>query len=165
MKPERWIEGEVLVDAPKTHVWDAWTTTEGIRTFFGPDGLVDAVPGGHYEIYFLPGNPPGARGAEGTVILALQPQSLLSFTWNAPPTLPEARLQRTVVIIRLEEVTPQQTRVGLRHLGWGTGGQWDEAFEYFSRAWLQVVLPRLRYRFENGPVNWANPPTPEELNT
>ena len=32
------------------------------------------------------------------------------------------------------------------------------ANEYFQQAWLDVVLPRLRYRFEVGPIEWQNPP-------
>ena len=29
---------------------------------------------------------------------------MLSFDWNAPPSLPEARLQRSFVVVRLEPV-------------------------------------------------------------
>jgi len=36
--------------------------------------------------------------------------------------------------------------------------KWDEAFEYFQIAWAKVVLPRLKYRFEVGPIDWTNPP-------
>ena len=58
----------------------------------------------------------------------------------------------------------ERTEVTLHHDGWGTGGQWDRAFEYFQRAWKEVVLPRLRYRFSVGPVDWKDPPelTPAE---
>jgi len=48
--------------------------------------------------------------------------------------------------------------VALVHDGWGEGGEWDAAFAYFERAWPRVVLPRLRYRFEYGPIDWAHPP-------
>jgi hypothetical protein len=46
----------------------------------------------------------------------------------------------------------------LRHDGWGEGGEWDTAFAYFSRAWTDVVLPRLKHRFEQGPMDWSDPP-------
>ena len=36
--------------------------------------------------------------------MALQPKRMLSFDWNAPPSLPEARLQRSFVVVRLEPV-------------------------------------------------------------
>jgi hypothetical protein len=83
---------------------------------------------------------------------------MLAFTWNAPPHLSEVRGQLTHVLIRLQPLGERRTRVTLVHSGWGEGGQWDEAFQYFERAWAHIVLPRLRYRFSVGPVDWDNPP-------
>jgi len=40
----------------------------------------------------------------------------------------------------------------------GEGGEWDQAFDYFTRDWGEIVLPRLKYRFEDGPIDWENPP-------
>ena len=37
-------------------------------------------------------------------------------------------------------------------------GEWDQSFDYFTRAWGEVVLPRLKYRFEEGPIDWEVPP-------
>jgi hypothetical protein len=46
------------------------------------------------------------------------------------------------------------SRVVLSHGGWGDGGEWDLAFDYFTRAWREIVLPRLARRFAEGPVQW-----------
>jgi hypothetical protein len=62
------------------------------------------------------------------------------------------------VNVRFFELTINKTKVTLRHDGWGTGGQWDEAFEYFQIAWGKVVLPRLKYRFDVGLIDWQNSP-------
>jgi hypothetical protein len=62
------------------------------------------------------------------------------------------------VLIRLQQCGEDRTRITLTHSGWGEGGQWDDAFEYFERAWGHTVLSRLRYRFSVGPVDWSNPP-------
>jgi uncharacterized protein YndB with AHSA1/START domain len=156
--PERAIRGEVVVPAPVAEVWEAWTTPEGAQSFFAPRCNVDLRPGGAYEMFFVPDAEPGSRGGEGNVVLAVQPPRMLSFTWNAPPSLPGVREQRTHVVIRLAGTGAGETRVTLWHDGWGDGGQWDRAFEYFTRAWNGVVLPRLRYRFEHGPVDWRDPP-------
>lgn len=88
---ERTICGEVTVDAPVSDVWEAWTTREGVASFFAPDCRIELEVGGAYEMYFIPDAEPGQRGGEG--------------------------------------------------------GKWDEAFDYFKRAWLEVVLPRLVRRF------------------
>jgi hypothetical protein len=79
---------------------------------------------------------------------------MLSFTWNAPPSLPEARANRSIVIVRLEPVGEKETIVTLHHVGWGDGGEWDKAFDYFSKAWPNV-LSNLQKRFANGPIDWT----------
>jgi hypothetical protein len=86
--------------------------------------------------------------------MALQPKKMLSFDWNAPPSLPEIRQQRTFVVVRFEPVGDRQTRVALHHTGWGDGGEWDKTYAYFDRAWGNV-LANLKKRFETGPVDWT----------
>jgi len=156
--PERAIVFEVEVAAPREAVWRAWTTEAGVRSFFAPGAHLDVRPGGAYEIFFMPEGPPGMRGADGMLVLAVQAPAMLSFTWNAPPSLPEARAQMTHVVVRLYALADGRTRVRLVHSGWGEGGQWDEAFAYFTRAWSKMVLPRLRHRFAVGAVDWDAPP-------
>ncbi len=145
---EREIRGEVVVSAPVSQVWEAWTTEEGISSFFAPACNIGIRVGGPYEMFFLPDADPGQRGGEGCRILAIQPEKMLSFTWNAPPHLPEVRSQFTHVTLRFEPMSGKTTRVTLTQDGWGQGDQWDEAFEYFRQAWLEIVLPGLVKRFE-----------------
>jgi uncharacterized protein YndB with AHSA1/START domain len=116
--------------------------------------VVEAKPGGAFHIHFNPFGAPGLKGADDTRFLALQKPRMLSFDWNAPPHLPEARAQRTVVIVRLAPLDAQRTQVTLHHVGWGDGGQWDQAHAYFDRAW-SGVLGNLRKRFETGPTDWS----------
>jgi uncharacterized protein YndB with AHSA1/START domain len=156
--PERAVVAEVVVNAAVDKVWEAWTTKTGIESFFAPAGKIELRVSGAYEIYFNPAAPAGQRGGEGNVILALQPQKMLAFTWNAPPHLPNVRQQHTSVVVRFKDLGNSQTKVTLTETGWGEGEEWDQAFAYFSSAWQEVVLPRLKYRFEHGPLDWKNPP-------
>ncbi|MBX3002443.1 MAG: SRPBCC domain-containing protein [Anaerolineales bacterium] len=152
------IRLQVTVATTPQEVWTLWTTEEGICSFFAPACKVDLRPGGAYEIYFDLEQPPGLRGGEEMVFLALEQPSMLSFTWNAPPALAEVRNQRTQVVIRIDAVDAGHTRVRLVDHGFGTGGQWPERVAYFRRAWGQIVLPLLAYRVENGPIDWDNYP-------
>jgi uncharacterized protein YndB with AHSA1/START domain len=87
-------------------------------------------------------------------MLALDPEQMLSFTWNAPPHLPQARAQRTVVILRFA-AAGDNTELTLTHLGWGTSGEWPKARAYFEKAWPKV-LKNLQTRFETGqPYDWT----------
>lgn len=155
---DRVLRGEIVVDAPLAAVWHAWTTTEGATTFFAPEARIEPRVDGAYELYFKPDAPAGLRGSEGMRILSFEPEKRLSYSWNAPPEIPEIRGQRTLVIVDLESVAPSRTRVRITHLGWGTGEAWDRAYAYFDRAWGKIVLPRLVARFASGPIDWSDPP-------
>jgi uncharacterized protein YndB with AHSA1/START domain len=152
-RDERAIRKEALVRAPVADVWNAWTTSAGIQSFFAPEAKVEPRPEGAFRLHFNPYAPPGSKGADDMRFLALQKERLVSFTWNAPPHLPDARLQRTVVIVRMEPAGERETRVRLTHLGWGDGGEWDKAYDYFDRAWGNV-LANLQKRFNEGPIDW-----------
>jgi uncharacterized protein YndB with AHSA1/START domain len=151
---ERAIDKEVVVAATAEQVWNAWTTRAGITSFFAPDANIDARVDGAFEIYINPLAEPGLKGADEMRFMALQPPRMLSFTWNAPPSLPEARRQRTFVVVRIQPVGEKQTRVTLHHTGWGDGGEWDQAYGYFDRAWGNV-LGNLKKSFESGPIDWT----------
>ena len=152
---ERAIDKEVVVAAPIESVWQAWTTRAGIRTFFAPDAEIDARVGGAFHIHINPYAEPGMKGADDMRYMALQPPTMLSFDWNAPPSLPEVRAQRTFVVVRLAPVDAKSTRVTLHHTGWGTGGQWDDTYAYFDRAW-NTVLGNLKKSFDSGPIDWTD---------
>jgi uncharacterized protein YndB with AHSA1/START domain len=151
---ERAIDKQVVVNATLDQAWDAWTTREGIVTFFAPDAKIEPRVGGAFQVYMDPGAPAGQKGADDMRFLALQPKKMISFDWNAPPSLPEARAQRTFVVVRFEPVGDKQTKVTLHHTGWGDGGEWDKAYAYFDRAWGNV-LANLGKRFDRGPQDWS----------
>lgn len=155
---ERSIYEEVVVNGSVQEVWTACTTEEGIRSFFAPGCKLELKVGGDFEIYFNPQGQPGERGAEGTKILAIQPEKMLSFTWNNPPNIPGIQWQYTTVVLRFKSVSDKETKVSLFQSGWGEGEEWDKGLEYFERAWKQFVFPHLQYRFEVGPIDWNNPP-------
>ncbi len=161
--PNRHIYITSDIPAPITDVWDAWTTAEGCKTFFAPSCKIKLKTGGAYEMYFSHEPKAGLRGSENCIILAIQAEKMLSFTWNAPMELPAIRAQFTHVTLYFDKLSDTTTKVTLIHDGWGVGEEWDAAFQYFQYAWGGVVLPRLAYRFKIGPVDWDNPNAFREL--
>jgi len=151
---ERAIVKEVIVKATPEQVWQAWTTVEGIKSFFAPGARIEAKSMGLFEIHMNPYAAEGMRGADDMRYLALQEPKFLSFTWNAPPHLPEARSQRSVVTVRITPVDATTTRVVLNHSAFGDGGEWDKTYDYFNTAWGRV-LANLKKRFDEGPVDWT----------
>ena len=151
---ERSIDKEVVVAAPVQAVWQSWTTKAGIESFFAPEAEIEPKVGGAFHIHINPYGEPGMKGADDMRFMALQAPTMLSFDWNAPPSLPEIRKQRTFVVVRLADVDGKSTRVTLHHTGWGDGGDWGKAYGYFDRAWGNV-LASLKKRHESGPVDWT----------
>ena len=151
---DRILRAELELPAPVPEVWKLWTTEEGLTSFFAPGARIEAKVDGLYEIYFNPKAEPGMRGADGMRILAFEPERRLAFTWNAPPSIPEIRGQRTMVVVELQPAGAGRTKLRFTHLGWGEGEKWDEAYAYFDKAWRTFVLPHLKQRVETGPVDW-----------
>ncbi len=153
---EREIRKETEVPATINEVWETWTTTEGVKTFFSSAAKVELRIGGPYEIYFLLDQPYGLRGSEGCHILSFLPQKMLSFEWNAPPSFGELRGIHTHVVLEFETVGEKRTKVTLLHVGWGEGEDWNKLYDYFDKAW-DYVLGNFKKRFEEGPLDWSAP--------
>lgn len=142
---ERVLRKEDLVPAPVAAVWWAWTTSEGMASWWATSSWIELRRDGPFEVYFLKRNPRGWQGSEGCRILSYVPQEMLSFTWNFPPSIPEIRDEHTWVVLRFVAVTPRETRVALDELGWRSGAAWAKGWAYFDAAWSSV-LRRLRDR-------------------
>jgi uncharacterized protein YndB with AHSA1/START domain len=160
---DRVLRTQLLLDAPLEAVWNAWATEDGVKTFFAPGCHIEPTVDGAYEIFFNPQGEPGQRGAEGLRVLVFEPKRRLAFTWNAPPDQPHVRAQRTVVTLEFEPQGEARTRLTFTHSGWGSGPDWDKAYDYFDRAWGGFVLPNLVQRFAKGPIDWKQRPQPQPL--
>ena len=70
------------IDIPASldSVWWAWTTVEGITSFFAPRARIDFRIGGVYELYFRDDQPPGSQGSEGVKILSYEPRRCFRST-------------------------------------------------------------------------------------
>jgi len=164
LRYDRIIRVETILTVSTEDVWQAWTTPQGITAFLAPACNIELKVNGPYEILFDLEAEAGKRGSEGAHILALQPPNLLSFTWNAPPEFPKVRQQWTCVVVRFSEATKGGTLVTLTQGGWPSSGsagnnrEWDKVYQYFIHAWRDVVFPRMRYRFQVGPLDWDHVP-------
>lgn len=143
------IHKSCVVEGSTEEVWRRWSTHEGLKSFLGRDNRIELTPGGPFEIYFLMDNPPGTRGGEGNHILSFLPGRMISFTWNAPPSIPEVRnhKHKTWVVVQMQQLSEDRVEVSLDHLGWLDGDAWDEAYAYFEKAW-DIVINRLVESFQ-----------------
>ena len=135
------------INAPVADVWKAWTTTEGIESFFAPKAAkVEPWPGGAFELWFGVEMPEGSRGSEGCKVHSVKPMEQFVFEWNAPPTIPAIRPLRTLVYLDFKSLADNRTEVMLRNFGYGQGEDWAKTKVYFERAW-PAVMANLEKRF------------------
>jgi uncharacterized protein YndB with AHSA1/START domain len=136
-----------LIDAPVAEVWKAWTTPEGIESFFAPKASkVEPWAGGAFELWFGLTLPEGSRGSEGCRVHSVKPMEQLVFEWNAPPTIPAIRVLRTLVYLDFRPQGERRTELTLRNFGYGAGEDWAKAKTYFEQAW-PAVMASLEKRF------------------
>jgi uncharacterized protein YndB with AHSA1/START domain len=136
-----------VIAAPVAEVWKAWTTPEGIESFFAPKAArVEPRPGGAFELWFGVNLPEGSRGSEGCLFHSVTPMEQLVFQWNAPPTIPAIRPLRTLVYLDFKPLDGNRTELTLRNFGYGQGHDWQKSRAYFERAW-NAVMDNLQKRF------------------
>jgi uncharacterized protein YndB with AHSA1/START domain len=132
---------EVILPIPVEQAWALWADSNGATSYGVPQGAnIELRPGGKYEIYFDKNAPEGERGSEGCQVLSFNPYRMISFTWNAPPTLTQLRKAnaRTQVNVFFDKV-PEGTKVRLVQHGLGIGKEWDQYYDYFDKAWTMVL--------------------------
>ena len=136
-----------VINAPVADVWKAWTTAEGIESFWAPKAAkVEPVPGGAFELWFGVNNPEGLRGSEGCLVHSVKPMEQFVFEWNAPPEIPAIRKLRTLVYLDFKPLPDNRTELTLRNFGYGTGDDWAKNKGYFEKAW-PAVMGSLEKRF------------------
>ena len=155
---EKLIRLAIKINSPIDSVWSRISTKKGMEKFFAPECIFQPEVMSLFEVHFNPMAPVGQKGAENNRILAIQDKQMISFTWDAPPTFPEIRKNRTIVAIRLYKSRENETLVALTQAGWGQGKDWDAVLKYFEQAWGGFVLPNLKYSLEVKPVDWRDFP-------
>jgi uncharacterized protein YndB with AHSA1/START domain len=154
------IRKEAVTTATLEEAWKAWTTAQGLISFFVPKAIIEPVVGGRYELFSSLKAPKGFQGTEGCKILALEPQKHLAFEFIAPPQFPNVRRLRTRVDVSFGQVAKGGVvKLDLVHSGFLEGEEWDEFFEFSNWNW-DLVLGRFQYRFSVGPMDWNNPYIP-----
>lgn len=138
---ERSLVVRKVVPATVYDVWWAWTTSEGLASFFAEGSTLDLKIGGAWELYMSVDAPVGSRGSEGCKLLTYVPYEMLCFEWTSPPSIPELRDAGilTRVMVEMKEIGVGYTEVTITHSGFGSGELWDRNDAYFEKAWPHVA--------------------------
>jgi uncharacterized protein YndB with AHSA1/START domain len=116
-----------------------FTQSEHLASWLTRFAEIEPVLGGKYELFWDPDDPE-RNSTLGCKIVAIEPHTLLAFEWKGPPQFRfmnevDPLTQVTVFFTSCNEVLTPCTDVYLLHSGWRVTEEWEEAREYFARAW------------------------------
>jgi uncharacterized protein YndB with AHSA1/START domain len=144
VRTDRSIDLAVIVNGSPEGLFELWSTTEGVNTFFGSGSTIESNLGGLYEVYFGVRPDGQVAGPRGTRILRYEPGQALDFEWEMPYFARElnTRPLPTWVEVRFARFPdePEQTRVRVTHHGFGRGETWDRVYDFFQHNWFDILF-------------------------
>jgi len=149
------LRHEIIIAAPLQEAWNAFTTTEGLKSFVAPVASIDLKVGGIWEASYnrqaVLGDPANIKNE----IMSFLPMEMLSIRIvQTPPDFPNPELvKRLWTVIQFQEVEAERVRVVITMLGWPKGSESDEVYDLFNRG-NAYTLFQLYRRFTEGPLRW-----------
>lgn len=105
---------------------------------------VEPKAGGKYELFWDPSD----KNHESTIgckVLAIEKDRFINFEWKGPQQYEDFmnfRRPLTNVTVFFYPIK-DSTEVNIMHTGWGDDEKWEEARQWFVRAW-QMTLSELK---------------------
>jgi len=78
-------------------------------------------------------------GTQAELVLAREPDALLTVQWAMPEELGQISAQRTVLTLTFERLPGTRTKLTLTHAGFGRGEAWDKGLAYYTQGWPAVL--------------------------
>ena len=143
------VEG--VVAAPLDTVWAAWTTNEGLRSWYAPHVEVDLRIGGLMRANY---NARGALGDPQTVereILSFEPHKMLSVrVVDLPDWFPSPNTIRSMwTVVYFEPLDRERTQFRLVSLGFNTSEESQRMRAFFEQG-NATLLQQLQSHFLEG---------------
>lgn len=151
----RVLRHEIVVDAPREQVWDAFTTADGWMSWAAPMAVVDFRRGGSIETSYDPAATAGDPANIRHEILSYLPGEMLSLrAVQVPPDFPYQDLVDELwAVFLFEDAGPGRTRVVSAGAGYRDGEGYDTIYGFFQQG-NAFMLQQLERRFQEGPVDW-----------
>jgi uncharacterized protein YndB with AHSA1/START domain len=107
-----------------------------VATWFGADRAnIDPRVGGDYEVFWKPGT--SVDSTEGCKIVAMDSESFV-VSWRGPtkhvhfPVMESVGSTSVGFFLSSEG---EQTKIAVRHEGFGSGQEWEQARQYYEERW------------------------------
>ncbi len=149
---------EIVVPATREQVWQAMSTSEGLRGWVAPNTDVEMKTGGHYYTNYNPRAKIGDPGTIYNTVLAYIPLEMVAIHVKLGGIFPEpvAKADRLSAVLRISPAGKGRVRVSETMTGWQSGEDWDKVYQFFQVG-NAYTLGQLYKRFVKGPRQWKTP--------
>jgi uncharacterized protein YndB with AHSA1/START domain len=126
--------------------FEMFTVNKHLEKWLTQAAFVEPKTGGKYELFWDPEDQEN-DSTIGCRILAFHPERFLSFEWKGPKRfkhfMNEVRPLTCVVVFFIP--CPEGTEVHLLHTGWRDTPEWEEARQFFDKAWAMAFSELQKY--------------------
>jgi uncharacterized protein YndB with AHSA1/START domain len=134
------IYDSVRLNCDAHRAFEMFTVNEHIQSWLTLIADVEPVVGGKYELSWDPDDRE-SNSTIGCKVTAIEPGKFLSFEWKGPKQYQhfmnnaDPLTHVVVFFIPCGDGSTPCTEVHLVHSGWGSSAEWEEARQWFERAW------------------------------
>lgn len=130
------IVTEGVVGAPVAAVWNAWTTTSGLKSWLAPHADIDLRIDGSMRSNY---DPKGSLGDSGTIenrVLAYEPERMLSIkVAKAPEKFPfKSKIGDMWTVLYFHPTLDGKTTLRIVGMGFGTDTESQKMKEFFKEG-------------------------------
>ncbi len=141
---DRIIHRSVRLHCDIHRAFEMFTVNEYVQSWLAPVADIEPVAGGRYELFWDPDN----RESNSTVgcrVTAIEPDKFLAFEWKGPEQFQhfmnsaDPLTHVVVLFVPGAQGSRPRTEVHIVHSGWRSSADWEEARQWFERAWSRVL--------------------------
>jgi uncharacterized protein YndB with AHSA1/START domain len=142
------ITAEGIVDAPVAHVWNAWTTTDGLQSWLAPHADIVLRIGGLMRTNYSATGTLQDAGAIANRVLAFEPERMLSIqVASAPQDFPfRSKVGDMWTVLYLSPAAEGKTLLRIVGLGFGNDAESQRMKEFFDKG-NAYTLTQLQQHF------------------
>jgi|GEM_PF-1508249 len=128
------INISVNVKCNAKKAFELFANKEKVESWLCGTANIELQPGGKYETY---NDQDKDDNTEGCKVLAVDAPNFLTVEWKGPQKFAEFMNKENALtqVSILFHPKGKFTQVTILHAGWGEEGQWEEAYDYFYKAW------------------------------
>ncbi len=131
------------IDCDIHTAFNLFTINELLESWLTVEAGVDPKVGGKYELFWDPRNKE-INSTIGCKITGFEQDKFISFDWKGPANFKSFMnfadpLTHVIVFFSPNRIDPNKTTIHLFHTGWRKDPEWQEARDYFEKAWSNAL--------------------------